>query len=133
MPNSKQHSDKAAHNKRFLTTITTADFPDWAAVVAFYTAVHLVERLRTREQNQTDQHSTDHQNRNEFIQKRHRNIHAAFHALYNASLIARYQTLEKFRRTFTVKAVQDSLIATYLESVQKYVDTQFGTNAAPSS
>jgi hypothetical protein len=36
------HLTKAQSNRRFLETIDDG-FPDWLAIVAFYTAVHLIE------------------------------------------------------------------------------------------
>ena len=57
MPNSRQHRDKATHNRSFLSTIDVSRFPDWAVVAAFYAAVHLVERLRTRMPNTADHSS----------------------------------------------------------------------------
>ena len=44
MPNSKQHQAKANRNRDFLASIDVGTFPDWAAVTAFYVAVHRVER-----------------------------------------------------------------------------------------
>ncbi len=125
MPNSKQHKDKAAHNRTFLATIAVQDYPDWAVVVAFYTAVHLVERLRTRMPNAADQHSTTHQDRLDFVQKHHRSIHTEFHELFNASLIARYQTAASFRTQFTPSDVQAILIDQYLFSIEQHVTTVF--------
>jgi hypothetical protein len=59
MPNSPHHRDKANHNRAFLNSIAVSQYPDWVTVAAFYTAVHLVERLRTRLPNASDQHSID--------------------------------------------------------------------------
>lgn len=46
MPNQDQHRKKAESNRKFLASISLDDHPDWVVVAAFYTAVHLVERLR---------------------------------------------------------------------------------------
>lgn len=41
MPKPKPHQAKDDHNRAFLDSISTQDqFSDWAAVVAFYVAVH---------------------------------------------------------------------------------------------
>ena len=45
-----QHQSKAEHNGRFLASINAQEFPDWAVVVAFYKAVHLVEMLLAKAQ-----------------------------------------------------------------------------------
>lgn len=69
MPNSSQHRERAEHNQAFLDTVSVERFPDWATVVAFYTAVHLVERLRTtlKSAEPHQQHSKDHQDRLAFV------------------------------------------------------------------
>ena len=51
-----QHEVKARNNRDFLREIDATVRADWAVVVAFYTAVHLVERLRA----QAGEHSTNH-------------------------------------------------------------------------
>ena len=38
MPKSKQHQEKAEHNRFFLATIADDRYADWKARVAFYTA-----------------------------------------------------------------------------------------------
>src|SRR5947209_3538946 len=62
MPTLEEHRRKVGHNLRSLETIDTDEFCDWMAVVAFYTAVHLVEQLRAV----VNQHSLDHAGRNRF-------------------------------------------------------------------
>ena len=127
MPNSKQHREKADHNKAFLSSIATANYADWAVVVAFYTAVHLVERLRTKLPTTICQHSTDHQDRLQFVQKHHRAIHKPYHQIFNASLIARYQTLGSFNAQFSTLAVEKTLIGRYLTAIEEYVRFEFPT------
>ena len=46
MPSADQHRHKAERNRKFLDSISREEFPEWVVVGAFYTAVHLVERLR---------------------------------------------------------------------------------------
>ena len=133
MPNSKQHQAKASHNRAFLASINLNDFPDWAAVAAFYGAVHLVERLRTLRPNASDQHSTDHQDRLQFVQSHHRAIHTQLHELFNASIIARYQTVQSFRSQFSLADVQNTLIDSYLVDIENYVAAQFPTVPPPTS
>ncbi len=76
MPNASQHHKKAEINRKFLATISIDDFPDWAVVVAFYTAVHVVEELRAA---CGDGVSTDHEDRLEHVQHKHPTIHTAYH------------------------------------------------------
>jgi hypothetical protein len=126
MPNSRQHKEKAARNREFLDTISVDDYPDWAVVVAFYAAVHLAERLRTLERNASQQHSTDHNDRLQFVQRKHRGIHAAFHILFNAALLARYETVNSFNTQFTPSDVRDTLVGQHLVSIERYVSGKFG-------
>lgn len=125
MPNSKQHKKKAEHNRAFLDSITDDRFADWMAVVAFYTAVHLVERLRTLNHNASEQHSRDHQHRREFVQSQHKQIHTAYHELFNASLIARYQTVNSFQTQLNVKDIKTRLINGYLAEIESYTAAKF--------
>lgn len=124
MPNSKQHREKAERNHQFLTTVD-GKYHDWSAVVAFYTAVHLVERLRTIMPNATDQHSTDHQSRLDFLHGRHAAIHHAFRELYNASLLARYETHNSFDKQFPAGTVQKILVNKNLVAISTYVADAF--------
>ncbi len=46
MPKSAEHREKAERNQKFLDALKdNDDVREWKAVVAFYTALHLVERL----------------------------------------------------------------------------------------
>jgi hypothetical protein len=58
MAKPQQHQDKADHCRRFLATIAE-EFSDWRAIVAFYVAVHLVEKLRAYD----GEHSSSHEHR----------------------------------------------------------------------
>lgn len=122
MPNSRQHQEKAEHNRSFLDSIDIEQYPDWAAVAAFYTAVHLVERLRTRlSSGPGGQHSTDHQDRLAFVQRHHRRIHQPYHELFNASTLARYETLHSFNTQITADDVRDTLVNQDLVAIETYV------------
>jgi hypothetical protein len=127
MPNSKQHREKAEHNRAFLATIDVKSFPDWASVVAFYAAVHLVERLRAK----TNEHSVNHEDRIDFLHgKPYRStIFAAYHVLFNASLIARYETASSFATQFAASDVQSILIDRNLVTIEKFVAASFAPPA----
>ena len=128
MPNSKQHQAKAQQNQEFLDSIDVARFASWTTVAAFYTAVHLVERLRAKRGRGTDDHSTDHHDRLEFVRrKENRQIQPAYEVLFNASLLARYETIESFNQAFTTEDIRDVLIAQYLKQIEDYVATVFAT------
>jgi hypothetical protein len=114
MPKPQQHQDKAEHCREFLSTIDDK-FSDWKAVVGFYTALHLVEKLRAYE----GDHSNSHDERDAYVRKNHRKIYNAYHQLFNASLDARYKTLSAF--SIPSEQVQKKLIDTYLVEIEDYV------------
>lgn len=129
MPNSKQHREKADHNRAFLATIDVSTFPDWASVVAFYAAVHLVERLRAK----TNDHSINHEDRINFLHGRsyRSTIFAAYHVLFNASLIARYETASSFATQFAASEVQTILIDKHLVAIESFVAAAFAPTPSP--
>ena len=85
MANEKDHFARAAHNERFLGTVSD-EFADWLAIIAFYVAVHLVESFFARH----ERHSRGHRERNEYLKRRYRDIYREFYPLYNYSLFVRY-------------------------------------------
>jgi hypothetical protein len=121
MPNSRQHREKADHNRSALNSLDVNACPDWAAVIAFYTAVHLVERLRTRQPKASDQHSGDHHDRLQFVRSVHPSISPEFGELFNISLIARYETMNSFRASFSAADVQNVFVDQYLVAIEQYV------------
>lgn len=118
MPSASQHRIKAETNRKFLATISLDDFPEWVVVVAFYTGIHLVERLRAAG---GDGHSKDHDDRLTYVQNVHPSIHTAYHQLQNASMLARYQSRGDFFNQFQPGQVADLLVGRYLAEVEKYV------------
>jgi hypothetical protein len=86
MPTADEHQRQAEHNLRFFETIDADEFCDWKTTVAFYAAVHLVEKLRAL----VGQDSVDHQDRNQFVRNHHPHIHVHYRELYNLSLLVRY-------------------------------------------
>lgn len=87
-------------------------------MVAFYTAVHLVERLRALDGG----HSESHQQRLDFVVANHRTIHDPYKQLLNAAWIARYASNSDFFKKFSNADVKDILIDRYLVSIEEYVD-----------
>jgi hypothetical protein len=96
-------------------------------VVAFYTAVHLIERLRALD----GSHSTDHQTRLIYVQSNHRPIHDDFKQLYNASLLARYDSNSDFFAKFANSDVKTVLIDQHLTAIEKYVDQYVKDHSPP--
>ena len=128
MPSSAEHRDKADRNRKLLDTLKTSGVPEWIAVVAFYTALHLVERLSACE----SIHNANHQDRLAYLNrhKKHRVIHASFQTLYDASQIARYGTVNQFDRAFPADTVEKTLVRKYLAAIEMYVLAHFAQPAA---
>ena len=134
MPSSSEHRAKYLANRRHLDTgnggspLATAD-GCWAAVVAFYAALHLVDRLAARD----NTHPGAHGNRLRFVSANHRSILADFNDLKVASECARYGTLNQFARAYPGNAVQDILIDKLLVSIETYVTSIFDPPPAAGS
>jgi hypothetical protein len=122
MPKPNQHQEKADHCRKFLATIDE-EFSDWRAIVAFYTALHLIEKLRAYD----GDHSTSHDDRDRYVRKNHSNIYNPYHQLFNASLDARYKTRGGF--TITPADVQKILIDTYLVAIEKEITAETAKRA----
>lgn len=90
-------------------------FGDWQATVAFYVAVHLVEKLRAYR----GQHSDNHGDRERAVRKDDPKIYNAYRQLFDASLIARYKSPEAFK--ISSQDVQAWLIGTFLAEIERYV------------
>jgi hypothetical protein len=118
MPSADQHRKKAESNRKFLDTISLDDYPDWVVAVAFYTAVHLVERLRAISGHGD---STGHEDRMAYVQEFHAAIHTAYHVLQNASMLARYQSNATFFGQFQRETIAERLVGVYLLEIENYV------------
>jgi len=116
-------------NRKFLATISLDDFPDWVVVVAFYTGVHLVERLRAAA---NDGHSKDHDDRLTYVQQVHPAIHTAYHQLQNASMLARYQSRGDFFNQFQPEQVRELIVGKYLVAIEFDEDLLGASFAAKS-
>jgi hypothetical protein len=126
MPDSAEHRAKYAANRHFLDTgnhgtpLSTLD-GCWAAIVAFYAALHLVDRLAAR----VNYHPATHANRLRFVSTDHRSIFADYTDLKVASEIARYGTLNQFTRAFPGNTDQNVLIDQKLVAIETYVNSIF--------
>ncbi len=119
MPSADQHRSKAERNRNFLKSIALDDFPEWVAVAAFYTAVHLVERLRAKA---GDGDSTSHEDRLNYVQHRLPDgIHSAYHILQNVSMLARYQSVSDFFAQFQPEDVEREIVNNRLAQIERYV------------
>src|SRR4051794_39629137 len=122
MPRSSEHKEKAERNRLFLNSIKgNAAYADWAAVVAFYAAMHLVERLAAY----NNIHHTSHAVRLSWVSKPHRPIYVAFSVLYDASCTARYGTANQFPSASPGNTVETVLVDQHLATIEAYVTTFF--------
>src|SRR5688572_11492157 len=120
MPSASQHRSKAERNRKFLATISLTEFPDWVAIAAFYTAVHLVEQYRAAA---GDGDSTSHEERLDYVQHRlPKDIHAAYHILQNVSMLARYQSTADFFNQFQPEDVEAKIVNGRLALIEKYIE-----------
>jgi hypothetical protein len=129
MPSQDQHRRKAESNRKFLESISLDDYPDWVVVAAFYTAVHLIERLRALA---GEGHSAGHQDRLAYVQERHPKIHTAYHVLQNASMLARYESNATFFAQFQKEDIKDILIDKYLAEIETCVDEHVKKSFKPT-
>jgi hypothetical protein len=134
MPSSAEHRDKHAANRQLLDTgnngspLSTLD-GCWAAVIAFYAALHLVDRLAAR----LNYHPSNHPDRLSFVAGQHRPILTAYNALKTASELSRYGTLNQFSRAYPGTTVQDILIDQKLVAIETYVTNLFHPPAPPAA
>jgi hypothetical protein len=118
MPSASQHRSKAKRNRDFLNSIDLDNFPEWVAVAAFYTAVHLIEQCRAATR---DGDSISHEDRLDYVQHRcPSEIHSAYQILQNVSMLARYQSVSAFYAQFQPEDVQREIVDNRLTTIEKY-------------
>ena len=129
MPDAKEHKTKADKNIAFFESFATSDSPEWKVVVAFYSALHMVERLASCEM----VHNSDHHRRLAYLRshRSHKAIYPAFTALHDASGIARYDTDGRFAKAFPGDHVQRILLDTFFARIRQYVDEFFVARNTP--
>lgn len=86
MATESDHLRQAQHNQRFLNSIDCAQYPDWAATVAFYTAVHLAQALIKHGGDSCNSHKS----RNNKLRKKYPAVWKLYQPLYSYSRLARY-------------------------------------------
>ena len=141
MPSSAEHQTKYQENRTFLDTggaggggpLAASNGP-WAAIVAFYAALHLVERLASRS-NLHHMPPGAHGQRDRWLRghPQHRVIHAAYNHLRTASELSRYGTSNQFARAYPGTTVQDVLIDQYLVAIENYVAGVFAPPPPPGA
>lgn len=128
MPRSSEHRVKYQENRMFLDTggagggpLAASNAP-WAAILAFYAALHLVERLASRI-NLHHMPPGAHGQRNRWLvgHRQHRVIFRAYDLLRFASEMSRYGTANQFKQNYPGDTVQTLLIDQYLVAIENYV------------
>lgn len=125
MPDANKHLQQAAENNEFLSTgFASVDQPRWRAIVAFYTALHLLDALLDR---LASSHPETHGERSKQI-----------NALYRAGRLDRrvresYRTLEDLshRARYLCQAIDlkdaEQAQKVYLPRIETYVHARVGT------
>lgn len=134
MPSSAEHRAKYEANRHLLDTgnngtpLSTLD-GCWAAIVAFYAALHLVDRLAAR----NNYHPGNHADCLSYVSSQHRPIYTIYNSLKTASEIARYGTINQFTKGFPGTTVQDVLIDQRLVTIETYVNNIFNPPVPPAA
>jgi hypothetical protein len=119
MNTAEDHIVKARHNANFLALIPLTDdqFADWATVVLFYRALHLLSAaLHVLRRD----HGNSHARRNAAVQSAFpRTVSLSYDRLYSRSRLVRYNqmssTLAEYQRLF------DNDFSPILSEVQKHL------------
>jgi len=125
MPTPEEHLIKYKLNRKFLDSNGGLGNQEerWATIVAFYAALHLVERLAARE----SRHHTSHAIREEYLahHPQHSVIFKSYRQLQTASEFARYGSVGQFARYYSGNMVQNTLIDVHLVEIEKYAEAEF--------
>ena len=90
MATANDHRKQAEHNERFLDTLNKQQFPDWAATVIFYAAVHRVQRLFET----LGGSGGSHHRRNKTLRSKYPKVWKQYQPLYTFSRLSRYRCME---------------------------------------
>lgn len=85
-----EHRQQAEHNREFLKTIDKSLFPDWAATVIFYIALHEVQMMLQSKGYDLQ----NHRDRNRRLRESFRDVWRQYSRLYNFSRLSRYRCMD---------------------------------------
>ena len=130
MPSSHEHQIKYQENRNFLDLGGAGGGPlaasngPWAAIVAFYAALHLMERLASII-NLHHMPPGAHGQRARWLRghAQHRAILSPYNDLRTASEISRYGTANQFTRAYPGTVVQDVLVDQKLVAIETYLNS----------
>lgn len=119
----REHEAKARENRAFLDFLgdKIEIYPQWAATVAFYTALHTVDQLLVV----LGQPTGNHERRDHTLQTLHaRTLWPCYDPLSTAAHSARYRSPRDFSRTYTPDTIRTSFIGNYLAVIEREVAAQ---------
>jgi hypothetical protein len=90
MATAQDHLRQAQHNRDFLARIDAATYPDWAATVMFYTAVHRAQQLFEM----CGGSGGTHKKRNNTLRDLYPAVWREYYKLYSYSRLARYRCMQ---------------------------------------
>lgn len=96
MPKAEAHEKQYKHNKTLLQcdTLQSEENCDWAVTIAFYSAMHLIEKFFANK----GIHNKSHEARNNFVTRetvlKRKKIPAKYNFLYNQSIRSRYECVK---------------------------------------
>lgn len=117
MPSAQEHFEQYKRNRASLRKVMDIEKPpyDWAVTIAFYTAVHLIERFIV-EKNPKKRPSSDHEDRMNWVRSvsEFKPIRSYYTALAQSSWQSRYMCIpfdqENTNKTIThLEKIEDSL------------------------
>ncbi len=132
MPDERTHVAAAVHNQEVLDHLLREDSCcDWAAVVAFYKALHVVEAVFWR--NHDGFHASSHGSRERLLKRNRRRygeIYKRYAKLSRLSMIARYlesrtgpgpdkekKAYSSFTQVMTAEEVRDIVVGAWLKEL----------------
>ena len=117
MPSKREHNAAAFKHLRAYR-VTVAAFPEWGAVMLFYSALHVLESLFAAEQI----HCPDHSRRELYIKTTHKKIWPSYHRLQTESAKARY--LQGGAFSMNASMVKKELWKQKYRDIRQYVRSQ---------
>lgn len=136
MPSKQAHLTAAKQNQVTLDyLLKNDDHLAWAATVAFYKAMHIIEAVFAGDAQSLVAHTDDHKVRNRILKttNRYRQLWRMYRPLWEASLIARYlrsddhaPTYEIFSQYMNRDDVEQRVVGHYLAQIEKSAATLLG-------
>jgi hypothetical protein len=121
VPTKREHL-AAARRHLSAYRAAAAAFPDWGAVMLFYSALHVMESLFAG----AGVHCPDHARREQHIKNHHKQVWSAYHRLQTESAKARY--LQGGAFSMNAGMVRQELWRKKFREIRRYVRAQQGSS-----